>query len=317
MNNDPINQAEQLLKLALSNKSKKIYNILNTLRGSTKYKGDVFEHFLAGLYNGTGCTAKVVGGKNDQGVDILLYHPSESSKVQAIIQSKNLKMPLPKREMRHEYANFFGDNFSSQKGSSEKYNCQKLYIISLNGYTYDAKNFTNPKKTTHTVHCNDWNDVKKLIRSYSNKRSTDKVDSLIVKIKHFFKITIESEKKFFVVFKRIFIPIVIVIFIIFIFIFTFFFVFISHSSETLTDEMIVRLQKTKLTNARKRDCQNFNYPFETCSQQLVDRYAKIYGKDSLKIGLIVYYCGEGNFKKKKSGCKIAERHALYVLTGKQ
>lgn len=108
MNNNPTSeyQAEKLLKLALINKSERIYQILNNVKGSPTYKGSVFEHFLAGLYNGIGWKAVVHGGKGDKGVDILLYHQSRPSQVHTIIQAKNTKSRLSKKDIRHEYANF-------------------------------------------------------------------------------------------------------------------------------------------------------------------------------------------------------------------
>jgi len=191
-----LEESEKLLQLALNNQSKKIYHILNNLKGSSKYKGDVFEHFLASLYNGIGWNAVVHGGRDDKGIDILLYHPNSPSEVHAIIQAKNMKTPLSKKGLRHEYANFFGDDFLSSKGTSEKYNCKRFIIISLNGYTGNRKEFTHSKMDQ--VEHYSWAEVKKLIQEYSqmnqvNFRKTKKAPrSLSSK-----KVLIKGNKKVF------------------------------------------------------------------------------------------------------------------------
>ncbi len=308
MNDNVLRQTEKLLKLAKKNKSEKIYDILNNIKGSSKYKGDVFEYFLAGLYNGTGWKAVVCGGKDDKGIDILLYHGSRLSQVHAIIQAKNMKTRLSKKGLRHEYANFFGDNFSSTKGSSEKYHCKTFIIISLNGYIENTEQFTHPKKATHQVIHHTWVDVKKLICKYSQRTHSRTVFRVGYKTAQ--KKRISSKR---VRYKKsrlalIFFPIILISA----------FVFLLREEEyrfinILTDEMIDRLHETKLTRARKQDCQTLNYAFETCPQALVYRYKNTYGNRSLKTGLIVYFCGQGDFKKGK--CQAVEKKALYVLTG--
>ncbi len=312
MNYNALEESEKLLKLALNNQSEKIYHILNNLKGSSRYKGDVFEHFLASLYNGIGWKAVIHGGKDDKGIDILLYHPSRPSEVHTIIQAKNMKTRLLKKDLRHEYANFFGDDFLSSKGASEKYHCKRFIIISLNGYTGNRQEFTHPK--THQVSHYSWAEVKKLIQEYSQIHQIRNVSHITTKETHrkqdisSQKVLIRGDKK----------SIFLLLIIIFVFI-TVIFLFFRHREENfldyhvLTDKMIERLHETKLTDARKQDCQDLNYAIETCPQTLVYRYRNKYGNRSLKTGLIVYFCGQGFFKKGK--CKAFEKKALYVLRG--
>jgi hypothetical protein len=309
MNENALEESKKLLKLALNNQSEEIHRRLSNLKGSSKYKGDVFEHFLAGLYNGIGgWKAVVTGGKDDKGVDILLYHPSSPLKVHTIIQAKNMKTPLSKKDLRHEITNFFGDDFS--KGASEKHNCKRFIIISLNGYTRNHQEFTDPKTKKMTqvkLHC--WAEVKDLIQEYSNpvhfRIKTKKVRRRQLSSK---KVLIRGDKK----------SIFLLLITIFVFI-TVIFLFFRHNEENfldyhvLTDKMIERLDETKLTDARKQDCQNLNYAIEICPQKLVYRYQDQYGDRSLKTGLIVYFCGQGFFKRGK--CKNFENKALYVLRG--
>lgn len=177
MNHQALLKANQLLKLALNNHTDQIYHLLNNLDGSPKYKGDVFEYFLARLYKEMGWITQVTGGKNDKGVDILLYHPSEPNQVHAIVQAKNMKKPLLKKDMLNEYMNFFGTEFSvSQGGSAKKYHCYKLIVISLNGYTAGALNCKNPQETTaYKVYCYHWDYVKKLIQEYAKTHNISSV----------------------------------------------------------------------------------------------------------------------------------------------
>jgi hypothetical protein len=192
MNHQALHKANQLLKLALTNQSHKIYNLLNHLEGNPKYKGDVFEYFLAGLYKEMGWITELTGGKNDKGVDILLYHPSQPEQVHAIVQAKNMKKPLLKKDMLNEYMNFFGSAFS-QSGTAEQYNCYKLIIISLNGYTTGALNCNIPQeKTKHKVYPYEWNYVKKLIQEYAKINNSPSVlrnrsQSLSSYLSHWFR----------------------------------------------------------------------------------------------------------------------------------
>jgi len=290
-----LDQSEKLLKLAANNRIEKIYSILNNIKGSSTYKGDVFEYFLAGLYEGTGWKTQIKGGKNDKGVDILLYHPRHRSKIHAIIQAKNVKKPLPKKEILNEYSHFFGTDFSSSQGTAHQYNCCQLIIISLNGYTGGAKNCSNPKKATHKVYHYDWSDVSKLIQRYAGKH------------KKTYQVTIEYQKFF------IFIPTVALILLVVSF-------FLNHfNKETLfpikklSDEMIVRLNKTALGSLAQKDCKRLHYSLEKCRKKRVYQYAKTYG--SLKKGLMAHFCGSSHFNSGRCG-QYGEKKALYVLTGK-
>jgi len=307
MNRNASYQAEKLLKLALRNKSERIYQILNNIKGSSTYKGDVFEHFLAGLYNGIGWKALVHGGKGDKGVDILLYHQSRPSQVHTIIQAKNTKTRLSKKDLRHEYANFFGDDFSSSQGASEKFQCKIFIIISLNGYTENTLQLTHPKIDTHQVSHYTWNEIQQLIENYSQKQQFENIS------RHKKTVIKEGVKKGVVAKKakkKVFLFFIILSFII----------LISSfrppreeiEVDILTNEMIERLHETKLTAIRKQDCKNWNYSLETCPEALIYRYRTIYGDKTLKTALVVYFCGQGHFKKGK--CRAFEKKALYVLT---
>jgi hypothetical protein len=161
-----------LLKLAVKNQTDEIYNILNNFQGSTKQKGDLFEYFLAELYNGIGCKVKPVGGKNDKGVDLVIYDANSPSKVYAIMQIKNVKTALSTERLRIEYAKFFGDAFSSQQAAVEKYDCKEVFIISLNGYNKNAHDIKSPEN--YQVHLYDWSNVKNLIANYSKSRQTNR-----------------------------------------------------------------------------------------------------------------------------------------------
>ncbi|MCK5719847.1 MAG: restriction endonuclease [Thiomargarita sp.] len=325
-NTDAIFQAKLLLKLARKNGNKRIYHILNNLSGSSTYKGDVFEYFLAGLYNGIGWKAIVAGGKDDKGVDIILYHPNDLTKVHVIIQAKNTKTRLSKKDLRNEYANFFGDDFLVAQSTAEKYNCQIFIIIALNGYTQNADKFTCPNPDKYKISHHSWINVKNLIYKYARnhyyrpilpkKKSPpfskkDKITLLIIfsimacisNLAHYSTLNLFKLQEIFNIQPSISIekPIVPQKKII--------------DKNTLTNAMIKRLHKVKLTSFRKKDCKRFNYPIAKCPQLLVNRYKNYYGNGDLKTGLVIYICGEGYFKRGR--CKAFEKKASYLLTGKK
>ncbi|MBE9561296.1 MAG: restriction endonuclease [Proteobacteria bacterium] len=267
MNNNVSHQVKTLLELAAHNKSKKIYTILNNLNGSTTFKGDVFEYFLAELYEKIGWNTKIIGGKNDQGVDILLFDSKQ--KVQAIIQAKNTKRPLPKKEIVNEYSNFIG--IYNSLGAAQKYACDTLIIFSLNGYTKGAWNYNYP--ATHKIYRYEWSYIEKLIKTYAKHKFTIK----IVK-----KLPVKKSKKLTNI-------ILILMFIAGLQIYN-----SNDFPTTLTSEMIVRLNRTTLSSLVKQDCKRLHYPVKNCRQQLVYKYTQIHG--SLQAGLIAYFCGPTNLK---------------------
>jgi len=216
-------------------------------------------------------------------VDILLYHQSRPSQVHTIIQAKNTKSRLSKKDIRHEYANFFGDDFSSSQGASEKFQCKIFIIISLNGYTENTLQLTHPKTDTHQVSHYTWNEIQQLIERYSQSHQFQNVSrhkKTIIK-KEAVKKGINAKKMGF----RFFIILSFIILI---------FNLVSCPPEKievdrLTDDMIERLHETKLTAIRKQDCQNLNYPLETCPEALIYRYRTLYGDKTLKTALVVYF----------------------------
>ncbi len=299
LNNNAYYQAKILLKLAANNKSNKIYAILNNINGSTTFKGDVFEYFLAELYKKIGWDTKIVGGKDDKGVDILLFNSKQ--KVYAIIQAKNTKRPLPKKEIANECDNFIG--IYNSLGAAQKYTCNTLIIFSLNGYTKGAWDYDYP--ATHKIYRYEWTYIENLIKTYSN--STPK-----------FKKSVKKPK---------IVAIIILVFIAYLQIYplnnfpttltsdmiiklnrT------SLSSSVLTSDMIIKLNRTSLSSPVKQDCNRLNYSSKNCRKQLVYKYTKIYG--SLQKGLIAYFCGPTNFKNETCG-SYGEKMANYITIGQK
>ncbi len=279
---------QQILKLAKNNQVNEIYDILNNFQGSTKQKGDLFEYFLAKLYEGIGCKVIPNGGTNDGGVDLVIYYGNYPSKVYAIVQVKNLKKPLTTDQLRTEYAKLVGDNLSSKQASAKTYQCKNIFIISLNAYVKNAYNLTPPKK--YKVHLYDRSYVEELIRDYSNT-SQNKCPFQLVKYNFYY---------------------VVIIFLILVAVASWFF-FYKENAEELSNEMLARLNSTELGSYVKKDCQNFNYPLNTCREKLVYGYMKKY--DSLENGLMVYFCGETNFKRGSCG-KYGKKLARFVLYDK-
>ncbi|MCK5876839.1 MAG: restriction endonuclease [Candidatus Marithrix sp.] len=268
-NNKISQQVKILLKLAERNKSNKIYANLNNLTGSTTFKGDVFEYFLAELYEKIGWNTQVVGGKNDQGVDILLFDSKQ--KVQAIIQAKNTRRPLQKKEMVNEYDNFIG--IYNSLGAAQKYACKTLLIFSLNGYTKGAWNYGHP--ATHKIYCYEWTYIEKLIKNYAKHNFTiKKIPDKKIHLKKSNKLTSIVLVLMSVVVLQI---------------------YNSNNFPTiLTSEMVVRLNRTTFSSLVKQDCKRLNYSLKNCRQQLVHKYTQTHG--SLREGLIAYFCGPTNFK---------------------
>ena len=273
------------MKLAENNKSNKIYAILNNLNGSTTFKGNVFENFLAELYKKIGWNTKVVGGKNDKGADILLFNTEQ--KVHAIVQAKNTKRPIPKKEMVNECDNFIG--IYNSFGAAKKYACDTLIIFSLNGYTKGAWNYDYP--ATHKIYRYEWSYIESLIKLYS--------DSLPKFKKKTIPKTIPKKPK------KLVIPIIILVFIILLKFYT------SNNFPTiLTSDMLTKLNGTSFSSLVKQDCKRLNYSLSTCRKRLVYKYAQIYG--SLQTGLIVYFCGPTNFKNRNCG-DYGKNMANYIV----
>jgi hypothetical protein len=291
MSTAAIQQAKQLLRLASQNQPDKIYKILNSsiAKSTTKYKGDVFEYFIAGLYEGLGYTAVVGGGKNDRGADIVLYKGRSQLKAEAVIQAKNYKSPVSKDTLRTTYIKFFGDHFSGEDGCSKIYQCKHFIIIALNGFIQNADKFSPPKGCT--IDHYDWSDIKHLIETYAKQNPPDHypylrwvgiallVGVVIFGISRCGKSAAPTTEE---------------------------------KVATLTPDQVRRLHKIPNNQAIKRDCDRYKFKQETCPEQLVHTYRDQYGDGDLPIGIQVYFCGVSNFKKGQCD-KLTQKAVEYVL----
>jgi superfamily II DNA or RNA helicase len=132
-------------------------------------KGKVFEHFLAELYRGNGFYVQINGGKGDKGADLLIRSSEISQDVIFIIQAKNHKIPLTKKDTFCEIQQF-------REGVKNKiFNCKKYRLVSLNGFVVDAYDYQ------HKGWCALYNfdHIKELINEYDfNERKTPSVNLL-------------------------------------------------------------------------------------------------------------------------------------------
>ncbi len=132
-------------------------------------KGKVFEHFLAELYRGNGFYVQINGGKGDKGADLLIRSSENSQDVIFIIQAKNHKIPLTKKDTFSEIQQF-------REGVKNKiFNCKKYRLISLNGFVVDAYDYQ------HKGWCALYNfdHIKELINEYDfNERKKPSVNLL-------------------------------------------------------------------------------------------------------------------------------------------
>ncbi|MDK9790632.1 Helicase associated domain protein [Vibrio sp. D431a] len=124
----------------------------------TSIKGLVFELLLEELYSGNGWLAKRVGGANDGGADILLYHPKSPDQCAFIIQGKNTLKPLGYHECRSEILKFEHD-------ASRRYKCSNYKIISVNGYAQKCASLSD-----FTTELCDWDTITRLIEHYGERK---------------------------------------------------------------------------------------------------------------------------------------------------
>jgi len=117
-------------------------------------KGKFFEELIAELYRGNGWLAEVVGGRNDGGADVLLYHPAEPSVVVFIIQVKNHAQPLNYDDTKIELIKF------EDKGK-KKYPNADYKLITVNGFVKSAAALEHFKLALH-----DWKHIEELLSSY-------------------------------------------------------------------------------------------------------------------------------------------------------
>lgn len=294
MSNAAIQQAKKLLRFAEKNQTDKIYRILNDSSPdiTTKMKGDIFEYFIAGLYEGLGYHAKVGGGKDDKGADVILYKGHHSQKAEIIIQAKNYKNPVSKDTLRTTYIKFFGDHFSGEAGCAQLYRCKRFIIIALNGFIQNADKFSPPKG--YSIQHYDWDDLCELIATYAKQRTTRRQNYLrwawvilllgivlfgINRCTHTSTTTTAVTEQ---------------------------------NSETLTPNKVRRLHNTPNAQAIKKECARYHFDSETCPEQLVHAYRDEFGSGKLEVGLQVYFCGISNFKKGMCD-KSAQKNVEYVL----
>jgi superfamily II DNA or RNA helicase len=144
---------QQLIKI---DDRQKIQSYLDNL--SETIKGKVFEHFIADLYKGNGWLAEIKGSRNDKGADILIRHPSEPTKVKFIIQAKNHKSKITKKDTLSELNQF-------KEEASKSYNCNQYRLVSLNGYVQDAYLFEK-----YNLRLESWEHLDRLIDNYNKNK---------------------------------------------------------------------------------------------------------------------------------------------------
>lgn len=149
---------EHIKSLIDNNARSDIKTYLDNL--SETIKGKVFEYFIAELYKGNGWLTEIKGSKNDKGADILVRHPSEPTKVKFIIQAKNHKGKITKKDTLSELNQF-------KEEASKVYNCKQYRLISLNGFVEDAYHFEK-----YNLRLENWEHLDRLLDNY-NKREQE------------------------------------------------------------------------------------------------------------------------------------------------
>ncbi len=124
-----------------------------------KIKGKVFEYFLANLYTGNGFISQVKGGKGDKGADIIIRKSKHVEDIAFIIQAKNHKAPLTRKDTQAEIGQF-------RKESAKEYNCKRYRLITINGFVKDAFEF----QEKGWVDLYNWDHIEFLIREYGKKQ---------------------------------------------------------------------------------------------------------------------------------------------------
>lgn len=147
---------DNIQKLIEKDDRQEIKSYLDNL--SETIKGKVFEHFIADLYKGNGWLTEIKGSRNDKGADIIIRHPSEPTKVKFIIQAKNHKGKITKKDTLSELNQF-------KEEASKIYNCSQYRLISLNGFVEDAYHFEK-----YNLRLETWVHLEKLIDNYNKDR---------------------------------------------------------------------------------------------------------------------------------------------------
>ena len=116
-----------------SDKDSLIQEIKSDLESAPEaIKGKLFEKYIAYLYEGVGYAVTHNGKKGDNGADVLLYHPDEPNRVSIIVQTKNQKKPLTRKETKAELIQF-------EESGCKIYNCYQYILISINGFVKDCE----------------------------------------------------------------------------------------------------------------------------------------------------------------------------------
>lgn len=124
-------------------------------------KGKVFEEFVALLYRGNGWIAEPVGGRNDKGADILIRHPQDPTSVKFIIQTKNHKTPLNKKDTLSELNQFIDEG-------SKKYKCNQYRIIAINEFVEDTKPLQK-----YNLRLDGWFHITELFKGYNKTKNKE------------------------------------------------------------------------------------------------------------------------------------------------
>ena len=144
---------DHIQQLISRNERQAIKSYLDNL--TETIKGKVFEHFIADLYKGNGWFAEIKGSRNDKGADIIIRHPSEPTKVKFIIQAKNHKGKITKKDTLSELNQF-------KEEASKAYNCKQYRLISLNGFVEDAYHFEK-----YNIRLENWEHLDRLLDNYN------------------------------------------------------------------------------------------------------------------------------------------------------
>lgn len=175
----PDNYLQELIILTIERNKNKIKEYLFNL--PLTIKGIIFESYLRFLYEGNGWIAVRNGSKNDNGADILLYHPKTPNQVSFIIQGKNHDRTLSYDDTLIEIMKF-------EKKSRIVYSCNNYIIISLNGFAKSTKALEEFNMKLET-----WEYIENLI----DKFSLNKPDVPRIEIYAHNKISYEKSKEMF------------------------------------------------------------------------------------------------------------------------
>ena len=290
-------ETQHLFDLLIQNKIKQVKTRLDQLhkRHSTKFKGNVFECFLQQLFQAQGWQVDYFGGKDDNGVDLIL---SLKQKNKFLIQAKNQITRLNKADTLKEYEKFYGGRHRHGQTASQQYQCNQLIIISINGFVKDAEKCRQSIPKNYEITHLDWHYIRdKLIIDYLKQVSpADKLRVKIKKIRPYFFTFIIISIAYLLLNNYLSLP--------------------SPTTEknplTLSKAQQQRLNQSvpKLSPSYQRLCDKNNWQND-CKIKIVALYSKKYG--SLANGLNAFICGEPAFKN-KSCSKVSLNVSWRILT---